>query len=172
MKLTKTQVKQMIKEEMNELMGMMGEPPGKSKEELLQEIMGMLQSLEQEQLSMVYTNLQEMLSNGMIEENMQLEEGKVPWISFLLGFAIAAGTITADQAMNPNNIPQETQEVAMQKYKEMQSAGDEAVQADQAAHAKATKAGAAKLQQAKDMGLQKYKDIWKENKNKHKKRKT
>jgi len=35
----------------------------------LQEIMGMLQSLEQEQLSMVYTNLQEMLSGGMLEES-------------------------------------------------------------------------------------------------------
>ena len=71
MKLTKAQVAQMIKEEMNELMGMMGEPPGKSKEELLQEIVGMLQSLEQEQLSMVYTNVQEMLSSGMIKENTQ-----------------------------------------------------------------------------------------------------
>ena len=86
MKLTKAQVARMIKEEMNELMGMMGEPPGNSKEELFQEIMGMLQSLEQEQLSMVHTNLQEMLSSGMLEENIQLEEGKVPWISFLLGF--------------------------------------------------------------------------------------
>jgi len=69
MKLTKRQIKEMAKEELNELMGKMGGQPGKSKEDLLQEIMGMLQSLEQEQLSMVYTNLQEMLSGGMFEES-------------------------------------------------------------------------------------------------------
>lgn len=68
MKLTKEKLKTIIKEEVNELLGIMGEPPGKSKEELLQEIMGMLQSLEQEQLSMVHTNLQEMLSGGMLEQ--------------------------------------------------------------------------------------------------------
>ena len=71
MKLTKERLKIIIKEEMNELMGMMGEPPGKSKEEALQEIMALLQPLEHDQLAVMYTNIQQMLSGGMLEQKIK-----------------------------------------------------------------------------------------------------
>ena len=67
MKLTKERLKIIIKEEMNELMGM----TGKSKEEMLQDLMGIFQSLEHDQLAVMYTNIQQMLSGGMLEQKIK-----------------------------------------------------------------------------------------------------
>tara|TARA_R110000824_G_scaffold12847_2_gene56030 strand:- start:677 stop:889 length:213 start_codon:yes stop_codon:yes gene_type:complete len=68
MKLTKRQIKEMVKEELNELLAIVGGEPGMSKEQLLVKIMEMLQPLKQEQLAMIFTNIQQMLEPKLKED--------------------------------------------------------------------------------------------------------
>ena len=71
MQLTKKKLKQIIKEEMNELLGMAGGKPGMEKQAMIDDIMKMLAPLDQHRVAIIHGNVEQMLSKPMVRENMQ-----------------------------------------------------------------------------------------------------
>tara|TARA_R100001443_G_scaffold99314_1_gene106423 strand:+ start:1406 stop:1807 length:402 start_codon:yes stop_codon:yes gene_type:complete len=68
MQLTKKRLKQIIKEEMNELLGMVGGEPGMEKQAMIDEITSELSRLEQHDVAMIHQNVMGMLKDPMIRE--------------------------------------------------------------------------------------------------------
>ena len=64
MKLTKKRLKQIIKEEMNEMMAMLGGKPGMEKQDLIDDIVKKLAQLEQEEVAVIHKNIEEMINTS------------------------------------------------------------------------------------------------------------
>ena len=71
MKLTKKRLKQIIKEEMNELLGLVGGKPGMEKQAMIDEIASELARLEQHAVAMIHQNVMGMLKDPMIREDLK-----------------------------------------------------------------------------------------------------
>ena len=68
MQLTKKRLKQIIKEEMNELLGLVGGKPGMEKQAMIDDIANMLVPLDQHQVAIIYGNVKQMLSKPVVRE--------------------------------------------------------------------------------------------------------